>query len=112
MLEVADEDGICCNFLEHGGCHRLDRGKCPFKHGENENTALSADEHTAVINYAETHKKQAWDVKLSDVVADGGISKWKNVANAAVQARGAKMFLVLQKRQANTCVYKEAMDYI
>ena len=71
MSEVADEFGVCLHFLEYGGCHRLERGKCPFTHGETDTmTALPADQHEAIVNYAEAKGKEAHDVKLAEVVAD------------------------------------------
>ena len=82
MKEVADEFGVCLNFLEHGGCHRLERGKCPFTHGEGDTmTALSAEQHAAIVNYAEAKGKEAHNVKLAEVIADGGVEKWKTAAD-------------------------------
>ena len=109
--EVADEHGACLNFLEHGGCHRKDRGKCPFTHGEDDTmTALTADQHSAIVNYAEAKGKEAYNVRLSEVLADGGVDKWKTVADK--QQRQPKIFPVLQKREKMVCSYKEMVQNI
>ena len=111
MSEVADEFGVCLNFLEHGGCHRLERGKCPFTHGEADTmTALSAEQHAAIINYAEAKGREAHNVKLAEVIADGGVAKWKAAADKRPQK--PRVFSVLQKREKSVCSYKEMEQYI
>ena len=112
MLEVADEFSVCLNFLEHGGCHRLERGKCPFTHGEDDTmTALSAEQHTAIVNYAEAKGREAHSVKLAEVTADGGVAKWKTAAEKQ-QPQKPRVFPVLQPRPKSARSYKEVEQFI
>ena len=73
-------------------------------------TALTADQHSAIVNYAEAKGKEAYNVRLSEVQADGGVDKWKAVADK--QQRQPKIFPVLQKREKTVCSYKEMVQNI
>ena len=43
----------------------MERGKCPFTHGETDTmTALSAEQHTAIINYADAKGREAHNVNM------------------------------------------------
>ena len=95
-LEVANEAGFCLNFKEHGSCKRLDRGRCPFKHGATDDAHMSSEEHQAVIKYAKAKSKDPCEVKLSTVVADGGVAKWaKYTTNPEPSLRKSKHFPIL-----------------
>ena len=73
-------------------------------------TALTADQHSAIISYAEAKGKEAHSVRLSEVLADGGVDKWKVAADK--QQRQTRVFPVLQKRAPSVCSYKEMQGYI
>ena len=113
-LEVADEAGFCLNFKEHGSCKRLDRGKCPFKHGATDDAPMSSEEHQAVVKYAEAKGKDPCEVKLSTVVADGGVAKWaKYTTNPEPSMRKPKVFPIMKNknwgRRRDNVSYKEAL---
>ena len=85
----------------------MERGKCPFTHGETDTmTALSAEQHTAIINYAEAKGREAHNVKLAEVIADGGVAKWKTAADKQ-QPQKQRVFPVLQPRQGKRAIYSK-----
>ena len=89
----------------------MERGKFPFTHGETDTmTALSAEQHNAIINYAEAKGREAHSVKLAEVIADGGVAKWKAAADK--QPQKPRVFSVLQKREKSVCSYKEMVQHI
>ena len=65
----------------------MERGKRPFTHDEGDTmTALSAEQHTPIINYAEAKGREAHNVKQAEVIADGGVARWETAA--ASEAEG------------------------
>ena len=102
---MVDEQGNCRKFLKHKDCKRLPRGKpCPFKHTGREQMgdALSSEQHSAFLSYAEAKGKDPCDVSWS-TVATNGEGKWiaagKKLMRAAEGNQGPRMYPVLEGRK-------------
>lgn len=102
--EVVDEQGNCRQFMKHKDCRRLQRGQnCPFKHPGRQqmDDALSSEQHSAILSYAEAKGKDPCDVSWSAVAADGE-GKWIAAGKkqmAAVEGnQKPRMYPVLEKR--------------
>ena len=101
---VVDEQGNCRQILKHKDCRRLQRGQpCPFKHPGRQQMgdALSSEQHSAILSYAEAKGKDPCDVSWSTVAADGE-GKWiaagkKQMAVVEGNQR-PRMYPVLEKR--------------
>ena len=113
---AVDKQGNCRQFKKHGFCKRLDRGNCPFLHnkkGTGEPDSLSAEQHGAVIKYAEANSLDPTTVKWSSVRADGE-DKWLKKAGEAASAAGGRkpvLYPVLSGRGQTAVTYKEALKY-
>jgi hypothetical protein len=112
---VCDEQGNCRKYMKHGDCFRLERGKCPFLHVVTSRTdgSLSAEQHAAIMAYAEANSLDATAVSWSTVRADGE-GKWIKKANEMADAVSKKprVFPVLEprkKKASGGMSYKEAL---
>ena len=85
----------------------LDRGKCPFKHGKNKDAALSTEEHTTIINYAEAIKKEAHAVTMSEVISNGWVDKWKGAVKPAWQQKRIFQWCKRDRLTAGACTKKQ-----
>ena len=101
---VVDKQGNCRQFLKHRDCRRLQRGQtCPFKHpGRKQmDEALSSEQHSAILSYAEAKGTDPCGVSWSAVAADGE-GKWiaagKKKAADVEDNHKPKLYPVLQQR--------------
>ena len=65
---AVDKQGNCGQFKKHGYYRRLERGNCPFLHnkkGTGEPDSLSAEQHGAVMVYAEANSLDPTTIKWS-----------------------------------------------
>ena len=116
---AVDKQGNCRQFKKHGYCRRLERGNCPFLHNKKstgEPDSLSAEQHGAVMAYAEANSLDPIKVQWSSVRADGE-DKWLKKAGEAASAAGSRksvMYPVLSgrvKKEKSAVTYKEALEY-
>jgi hypothetical protein len=108
-LEIADTDGNCKQYLKYGNCRRLEKGNCPLIHDpkavSNDDKddrpapgALTSEQHTALIRFAEAKELDATKVSWESVKADGGLDKW--AAPPVETQRKPQFYPILEKREA------------
>ena len=116
---IVDKQGNCRQFLKHRDCRRLQRGQtCPFKHpGRKQmDEALSSEQHSAILSYAEAKGTDPCDVSWSAVAADGeGNSKWiaagKKQAAVVEGNPKPKLYPVLQQRSKKNMDREGSMGF-
>ena len=116
---AVDKQGNCRQWKKHGACKRLERGNCPFLHTKKstgEPESLSAEQHDAIMAYAEANSLDPTTVKWSSVRADGE-GKWLKKASECAGAAGdrkPRVYPVISGRArygAGAVKYDEVREY-